>query len=291
MTFLRLFFYAIATGLFLTVHTGHAFAQTEPSPEITKIREQQAELPRYPVDLLMKHGRPANFYKAGYFREGSEGICEQLLGALNEPHPFPQRWLADYSSIQARQDVFISNKYEVAWKELDGRPEWMRSGAILDIDNDGELETVYRRSYGYRGIQWGSLLYSNELPDPHPYKDVYRWEGLSREDLKRVKEEMWALQPNNKTINYTPFHWLSPTSLRVDMGNSPYASIPGSSKYGLYVTVVRVPDMRSQNIKFYPLIGGGTVPRPTNLLAPMRLFEIIDRHPKLLCEFEPRFRY
>ena len=284
MTFLRLFFCTIATSLLLPAGTSLATAATEPQPAIKEARERQARIPPYPRNLLYDQGRPANFFRAGYYRDTSKPLCSKVLDALNDPRAYPRSAFGKTFSLRKMQQVYTANKYEIDWKNLGGFNSHFYSGTITDIDNDGEAETVYRLTHAYKDI-WNGIIYSDILPDPNPgikYDDALRrWGGLSRKNLERIKKEY------ETSGVYHPFRWQK--KLRVDKGKSPYSFV-GWVSYGQFATILAL-SANHYDTKRYLLIGGSVNSANPFHPVPMRLFEIIDKQPKLHCEFEPRFRY
>jgi hypothetical protein len=279
MTFLRLFFCTIATGLLLPVTVGLA---SNPPASTNKVAGAVGEdlMDMFETHIISK-GRPANFYKAGYFRDGSNELCETVIEALNEPHHMPMGW-GTSRTIQPWMEALIGNKYEVEWKELDGRAGWVNSGTLVDIDNDGEVETVYRSDFSFKSLRWIILTYSDDTSDiytgPEYFKDVWRWEKLSKKQLKQINSD---IGPHN---NGTPFRWIARDQLKIDFGDYPDQPIYNWAEYGQFATVLYV------NFKYYVLVGGSHDRALKIHPVPLRLFQVIDKQPKLLCEFKARYR-
>jgi hypothetical protein len=164
MTFFAAVFALWASGSFLA---GSGSAQVMPDQNRT------VEAMYISSKMLGKNGRPANLYLPSLYtpdayNPGNEKFCNTILDALNQPWPVPKDFYK-YSGPLFYSEVLTDNKFSVRWNQMLGAPYKSSkelSKTIIDIDNDGDKDIVFRSAVspgGYHGIKFQYLFASDQV--------------------------------------------------------------------------------------------------------------------------------
>lgn len=106
---------------------------------------------------MVNDGRPEGFYSLKFGADSK--VCQTLDGAMRRKHKVDAR-----RSQDSNRDLLLGSEYSIKWVDLKDHLNLPVSRADIDLNNDGQAETVYRLA----SMLGGPYLYELAITDGYP---------------------------------------------------------------------------------------------------------------------------
>ena len=156
---------------------------------VTSLASQ--EEPYVSMEDWSKQGRPANFYKIGANK--NRRVCSLMLDALNEPAIVQKEFGAFHDRTEpkrpGRSTWFraLHSRYSIEWQPL---KHWNSNRsverAIIDLNNDGTDEAVYREVW--RGVKSQFLYHTIEVTETYDIDEI----SFTRSRRDQIQKERFG---------------------------------------------------------------------------------------------------
>jgi hypothetical protein len=262
----RLFLYA----LMITVIASSAARAEGTTALKPAVDATTSSLPVLQLNTLVQDGRPSDFYNLVLDEKPS--VCGALNTALNKPY-----LAATGRGKDPGRDLLLGSEYSIEWDELKddlGHPVWR---ADIDLNNDEQIDTVYRIA----GVRGGPYLYGLVLTTGHPVAEAL----LTRERRKQISGEP-VQDPKWGGISENMVLFTGPRSMNSPL--EPIETIHPPLPAGITLPLGIIIDVVLVSNRHYVLIG----PAYYTKEVPTKLFVFETRAPRdhsLLCYFESNF--
>ena len=259
-----------------SVSTTETAAQVETASDPSKSNQRSA--PEWiSTGNLREHGRPENAYTitALSIDPDEQNVCQQVFASLSKPRP-PQPTFELADSTFGYTDALLGNDYSVEWTylERDASSRYSKKGkgnsrAVVDIDNDGDQDTVYRFTRLRRAALFTSLIgYQGPPPDVEPPFNLSRADEIRRTHENDISKASGGISSTGIYLNQNSI----PKGQRVQVEND--------FSVGQFLDVLKI------DSTYYILRGGSVDTGISWHPVPIRLYRASSyREHKLLCEF------
>jgi len=130
-------------------------------------------------------GRPKNLHQLTYTKQGDADLCGEVLQSLNQTRIWSEKF--SIGSHDGWEDTLLGSKHSLSWEYLGESDSPRVKRIIVDIDNNGENDAVYRVGQRYASRFFSELLATPILPSPNEV-------GITPErllEIKGPKDEIW----------------------------------------------------------------------------------------------------